>query len=517
MYTCASGDAVSNPNLCPGGANAATPQGQSSTFGLPSPTAQAVCGDNICQESESCMGCAQDCYCSDNQVCSPTRAGSTAKGCYSAFCGDEFCDSTLETKDNCCTDCGCSTGAACQNNVCVGLVPTIDLKFNQNFLINGQAYSALSATALVSKNNQIKLGEVVISNAGNDTANSVHVTVESPQGYFEKKEFDYSSLPKGQSQNFDLTLNFTTKILELVDKTDLQINMKASYANSINKSFEQSASSLLTVYGRNSVLCEYPTCYSAWVSPKQPAIREFAAKATSGLAAGCAGCGTLEDQYLAAYWLFESMKSYGIAYVNDIQNVGDYVQLPYETFKNKNGDCEDLAITYASLLEAIGMESVLIKVPGHVFSGFIDKDNKLVPIETTADDYMSAASMGAQEYTSYANAGTLQLVRVRDAWQQYPAVVMPNEPSMPMPNISKQVGPCGIAFNLPNLWVASANITFTNNGAAPSAGCAVVITYQNQQVKDAKYGCWTIQPGATQTVTLQPDIDIFSGYSCIVK
>lgn len=513
MYVCTSGDVVSNPGLCPGGSDEAKPQETASMPSAPSKPA-TYCGDGTCQSTENCKSCERDCYCGDGSMCSPTRGSAGNNGCYAIRCGDGYCDSPNESQDNCCGDCGCPTGANCQNNVCVGLKPELQATFVRDDFL---PFRFISTTILFSKNNNLKLGTLTIRNEGNDAANGIHIVIESPQGFFEKKEMDYASLQQGETASFDIALNFSGKILEIVDKTDMQLNIKLSYANSINKEFEQTQTGILTVYGRNSISGTYPQSYAAWVSPKQPVIREFAAKATSGLPAGCSTCGSVEDQYLAAYWLFQSMKSYGIAYVNDISNVGDYVQLPYDTFKNKNGDCEDLGILYASLLEAIGMEAVLVIVPGHVFAGFMDKQGNFVPIETTADDFMSAGNMGKYEYETYSKEGEVELIKVRDAWKEYPAVVMPDELDIPLPNISKQIGACNVSFNLPDFWVASADVTFTNNGTAPGAGCAVVITYQGGQVKDAKYGCATIQPSETKKYTMQPDIDILQGFSCVVK
>jgi len=64
-------------------------------------------------------------------------------------------------------------------------------------------------------------------------------------------------------------------------------------------------------------------------------------------------------------------------------------------------------------------------------------------------------------------------------------------------------------------WRNSANVRFVNNGNVPSAGCAAIATYQNGQMIDIVYNCWELNPGETQNVTFQPDISIFSRYSCV--
>jgi hypothetical protein len=73
------------------------------TFLTP-PKKTVVCGDNVCDSSENCYDCSQDCKCSgSNSYCD-----SKQKKCVTSRCGDGVCG-PFESMENCCDDCGCSS------------------------------------------------------------------------------------------------------------------------------------------------------------------------------------------------------------------------------------------------------------------------------------------------------------------------------------------------------------------------------------------------------------------------
>lgn len=68
---------------------------------------------------------------------------------------------------------------------------------------------------------------------------------------------------------------------------------------------------------------------------------------------------------LIAKSLFNSIADSGLHYMSD-PNIpfykDDYVQYATETLKKKNGDCDDLVILYASLLESVGIKTAFVEV-----------------------------------------------------------------------------------------------------------------------------------------------------------
>ena len=452
------------------------------------------CGDETCGENENSDNCPLDCGCNNGYYLE-------GKSCYSE-CGDGI-KTTDEDSNNCCLDAGCSAGNSCIDNVCIELKPEINFNFNEYF-------DQESVTLLKSSKEDIEIGTLHFYNVGNDDAKNFKIKISSPDGYFESETINLGTIYAGSDKEKNLELNFDSDILEIVDETDITIDLYISYDNSVNKKYTDSESATFEVLGRNSISSGHPYSYTAWVTPKQDIIREFASKSTSGLA----GALSQTDQDLAARWLFESMQSYGINYVNDIKNVGDYVQLPYETLKRRNGDCEDLAVLYASLLEAVGIESRLVRIPGHLFAGYINLEGYIVPVETTASNFDSALAMGNNEYIDNMN-GNMEVVNVRNMRSHYSEAIVDDEPYIPLPDITKELGECEISWNFQDFWVASLDINLVNTGDSPGAGCVAVTSIQDGELIDEIFQCWTLNPGEELETTLEPDISIFDGYYCV--
>jgi hypothetical protein len=121
----------------------------------------------------------------------------------------------------------------------------------------------------------------------------------------------------------------------------------------------------------------------------------------------------------------------------------DEVQPPVETLARRLGDCEDLAVLYAALLEAASVETILILTPGHILTGvstglpaqawskvsadiddvIVHRGRTFVPIETTktgstfADAWREGAQLVAK---SKKEAIELEIIDVREAWQSHP-------------------------------------------------------------------------------------------------
>jgi len=423
------------------------------------------------------------------------------EGIFKPVCGNDKCESE-ENQNNCCQDCGCPSSYTCQNNICVELKPNIQMSFVQTTPIN-------SVTYLRAKG--VGVGKISLSNSGNDVANNVKVIITSPNSYFGEKVINVGSLSQGQSTEISTDLNFFDSVLNIVTDSKLQLDVKTEFYNSVNKKSESVDSFQMNVEGRNKFYWSNPSMVAMWVTPNQPSIKQFANRATGGLAT----YRSTEEQMLAARWLFETMKAYGAQYATDLVDV-DYVQFPIETLTRKGGDCEDSSLLYASLLEAVGIKSVIILIPGHAFSGFINKEAKLVPIETTVTDFDSALQSGSFQYNQHQS--DRDLIIPQEMWVEYPQVVLPETTQISMPYITKQIGSCGVSWSWDRGFVGSIPVKFTNSGNAPGAGCAAAITYDANGNKIGEdLSCWVVNSGEIKDVTYYPDISFsnwLEGYYC---
>jgi hypothetical protein len=117
----------------------------------------------------------------------------------------------------------------------------------------------------------------------------------------------------------------------------------------------------------------------AFVTPNAPAImtflREVARRHPDGRLIGYQiGEVHVEPQVRA---VFEALKEQGITYVNSVLAMtpeqglrGQRVRLPRESLEDKQANCIDGTVLFASLLEAMSLEAAIVIVPGHAFVGW---------------------------------------------------------------------------------------------------------------------------------------------------
>lgn len=73
--------------------------------------------------------------------------------------------------------------------------------------------------------------------------------------------------------------------------------------------------------------------------------------------------------------VFEALQRTNIGYVSSIFTFGNYtnlaqrIRLPRETLQLRSANCIDVSVAFASAMEAIGLQPVLVIVPGHAFVG----------------------------------------------------------------------------------------------------------------------------------------------------
>lgn len=119
---------------------------------------------------------------------------------------------------------------------------------------------------------------------------------------------------------------------------------------------EQYASSMVPRFG----LEEYR--FYTFVTPDDPAVRALAERIES--ITQYSGDRTRAEVALAV--VHEN-----VTYATDqeMHGMSDYWQYPAETLISGEGDCEDQALLLASVLEAMGIDTVLVIEPGHAIIG----------------------------------------------------------------------------------------------------------------------------------------------------
>jgi len=156
---------------------------------------------------------------------------------------------------------------------------------------------------------------------------------------------------------------------------------------------------------------------AAWVTPNAPAVVAVVGRAAARIPdrrlVGYQGGGTTDERAAAVrsqvQALFESVKHHdgGMAYVNAPVgfggNPGDVPQrisLPRDSIVNRQANCVDGVVLFASLMERIGLNVVLVLVPGHAFVGWETgpSSGQYEYLETTMNDFAAACQEGQARF-----------------------------------------------------------------------------------------------------------------------
>ena len=121
-----------------------------------------------------------------------------------------------------------------------------------------------------------------------------------------------------------------------------------------------------------------------WVTPHDPDVLDLIARARAyisrGRMAGYSGA-TGDSKAIARHTraqasaIFRALQKSGISYVSSLFVMGEYIgqaqrlRLPGETLRLNSANCMDVTLVFASAMENLGMEPLVVIVPSHAFAG----------------------------------------------------------------------------------------------------------------------------------------------------
>ncbi|HUW41957.1 MAG TPA: hypothetical protein VMV90_13195, partial [Rectinemataceae bacterium] len=265
----------------------------------------------------------------------------------------------------------------------------------------------------------------------------------------------YARIPSGGAVTVPLTALFTDQVLEVTQDIDAKGEVIVDYSFFGQRTEARFPVDFL-MHFRNAITWTNDRRAAAFVSSTNPASLWFA-KFAAGIVRDRLRMGVNRNmQY--AMGLFEAERLYGLNYVvvpaNDYSvkhadpSIVDSVQFPQQTLQNRGGDCSDLSILYASLLQSLGIRAAFITIPGHIFAAFdlgisekearaglfdpglaIYRDGRAwAPVEITMvrDDFMKAWKVGAKEWYDNESAGKANFYTLPECWKVYPSASFPD-------------------------------------------------------------------------------------------
>jgi len=172
---------------------------------------------------------------------------------------------------------------------------------------------------------------------------------------------------------------------------------------------------------------EYAPFIASWVTPHDPAVERLLTRAKEFVSGRrLPGYETDEPRvqerstFLQARAIYRALHEQGVSYVKSSMTLGRHeevserVRMPAESLQQVSANCIDGAVMYAAMFENLGMEPVIVLVPGHAYVGVrvARGSNRFLYIETsltgraTFDTAVASAQRGLARYSA------AQLIRV---------------------------------------------------------------------------------------------------------
>jgi hypothetical protein len=258
-------------------------------------------------------------------------------------------------------------------------------------------------------------------------------------------------LARGASVDVPILALFSNEILQVTERTIVPGKLQISYERQ-GEVIAVEHTTTVHVENRNAMTWDDDEKAAAFVTAFDPMIVRLA-KSTAALIRNHP-IPAVSESFRQALALYESLRMLNISYVRDPSTpydvlyqdeaAVDYLQFPVQTLVYQGGDCDDLSILYSALLEAIGVPTAFLPVPGHIYvafdtglptaeavgtfataTNFIELNgNAWVPVEITLleEDFFEAWSTGATEWRRATADGTEGMHVVRTAQATYAAV-----------------------------------------------------------------------------------------------
>jgi len=128
---------------------------------------------------------------------------------------------------------------------------------------------------------------------------------------------------------------------------------------------------------------KYAPFIAAWVTPHDPAVEDILSRAKEympgrrlpGYEPWKNTAGQVHSTYEQAAAIYRAVQESGVSYVKSSTTFGQHldvserVRFPHESLNRVAANCIDGAVMYAALFENLGMDPVIVLVPGHAYVG----------------------------------------------------------------------------------------------------------------------------------------------------
>ena len=294
------------------------------------------------------------------------------------------------------------------------------------------------------------IGSIKIKNNSGEILRNIKVSLNIKKYMDFPSEEIVKSLKPHESVTVQITSTFNNSLLKITEDTPVQVEITVDYYKAKKKASIVRRESV-TLYNRNAMTWSRKDMAAAFITPKDAPVVDFA----RGVLQMFRSKAKIVDENMGkAIKIFDALGALGVMYVVDPNNpytsastkadTIDSIQYPRHTLKHKTGDCDDLVVLYSSLLENVGVETIMLDIPGHLFMAFktatpVEDGKKIstkkelyivrdgfvwIPVEATmvGKSFTEAWYEGAKEVTLRKAKDELKIIDTRKAWEHFKPV-----------------------------------------------------------------------------------------------
>ncbi len=302
------------------------------------------------------------------------------------------------------------------------------------------------------------IGKVRLTNNTRDPIVSLKLAFSIKEFMDFPTDCEVKNLLSGETREIVFKAVFNNRILEVTEDTPVQAELTATYYVN-QKPRSSSKSKTVNLYDKHRMMWVNKDRIATFITPKDPVTLEFTRAVI-----------TQYPEYAApllyAGAVYQTLGAMGMTYLKHPNNpyqitegqthLVDYVQYPQETLKRNSGVCTDLVVFYAAALEGLGIRTLLLGTPDHLFLMFavgpaselgdttlnnmfaVHDGTVWAPVELTlvGSPFMKAWETGSKTYYEWKKKG-LEITDPAAAWNRYkPATLPPTDWRAPVPGRS---------------------------------------------------------------------------------
>ncbi len=180
--------------------------------------------------------------------------------------------------------------------------------------------------------------------------------------------------------SINLIASFNQEIFKTEGITPLTGELLVSYRYK-GRPVEQKFPLAYELYDKTSIIWDDDRKVGAFITPSDSALRNYVSFVRQSLKSE--NVPQFNESLQTAAQMYAALVKLGLIYQSDPvspfikaqekQSVLDSISLGRDTLRRGTGDCDDLTVLFASLLESGGIETGFITVPGHIYAVFNTK------------------------------------------------------------------------------------------------------------------------------------------------